>query len=130
MKIIDLLNKIANGEIKDKTKFVIKFRGGIEREVFYDKKEPAFFNCIKNISDNEAVYDDVAFDDEIELLKNEENKENKKIEELKYSTEATEHGVKCSYEESILLNMIRENKSKINELVRAYNKLIKESEEK
>ena len=89
MKIIELLNKIANNEIKDKTKFIIKFKNGIQRKVYYDKKEVAFFNCLKNISD----------DEELNIA-----------------------GLNATIVGGEIAN-------KINELIRAVNKLIKESEE-
>lgn len=118
MKIIELLNKIANNEIKDKTKFIIKFKNGIQRKVYYDKKEVAFFNCLKNISDDEKVYDHVTFNDEIELLNNNKIESNniEEIEELNIA------GLNATIVGGEIAN-------KINELIRAVNKLIKESEE-
>ena len=39
MKVIDLLNKIANGEIEDKRTFNIRFKNGLYRSIYYDKEE-------------------------------------------------------------------------------------------
>ena len=67
MKIIDLLNKIANGEIEDKTMFKITWND-MYRECYYDKNEDNELNSLKNISDDYPLYDDIRLDDEIEII--------------------------------------------------------------
>ena len=69
MKIIELLNKIANKEIKDKTRFRIYFNDGeIYRDLYYDANEPNEIDSIKNISDDYPIYDEVSLNDEIYIM--------------------------------------------------------------
>ena len=77
MKIIDLLNKIANGEIEDKRTFNIRFKNGLYRSIYYDKEEENCMCCLKNVSDDYSIYDDISFDTEIETIE-----EDKKIPAL------------------------------------------------
>lgn len=70
MKVIDLLNKIANGEIKDKTKFRINW-GDMYRDFYYDNSEENQLQCLKNCSDNYSLYDDIRLNDEVEILEEE-----------------------------------------------------------
>ena len=65
MKVIDLLNKIANGEIEDKRTFNIVFKNGLQRSIYYDKGENNCMCCLKNVSDDYSIYDDISFDTEI-----------------------------------------------------------------
>ena len=65
MKVIDLLNKIANGEIEDKRTFIIDFKNGLQRSIYYDKDENNCMCCLKNVSDDYSIYDDISFDTEI-----------------------------------------------------------------
>ena len=69
MKIIELLNRIANKEIKNKTRFRIYFCDGeIYRDLYYDANEPNEFYSIKNISDDYPIYDEVSLNDEIYIM--------------------------------------------------------------
>lgn len=77
MKVIDLLNKIANGEIKDKTKFRIYFSNNMHRDIYYDDEEQNQLCCLKNISDDYSIYDDICLLDEVEII--EDTPEEKKI---------------------------------------------------
>ena len=77
MKVIDLLNKIANGEIEDKRTFNINFGNGVYRSIYYDKDEENCMCCLKNVSDDYSIYDAISFDTEIATI--EENKKIKKI---------------------------------------------------
>ena len=79
MKIIDLLNKIANGEIEDKTKFRIYFANNMYRDIYYDDEEQNQLNCLKNISDDYPIYDDICLLDEVEIVE-EEKKIPEKLE--------------------------------------------------
>ena len=67
MKVIDILNKIANGEIEDKTMFKITWND-MYRECYYDKNEDNELDSLKNISDDYPLYDDIRLDDEIEII--------------------------------------------------------------
>lgn len=69
MKIIELLNRIANKKIKNKTRFRIYFNDGeIYRDLYYDANEPNEFYSIKNISDDYPIYDEVSLNDEIYIM--------------------------------------------------------------
>lgn len=57
MKLIDLLNKIANKEINDGTRFRMDF-GGVYRDFYYDAYETCPMLCLKNISYDELFQDD------------------------------------------------------------------------
>lgn len=83
MKVIDLLVKIANGEIKDKTKFRIHW-GDMYRDFYYDGSEENQLQCLKNCSDDYSLYDDIKLNDEVEIIED-TPKEDKKIEKLDLS---------------------------------------------
>lgn len=80
MKVIDLLNKIANGEIEDKRTFNINFGNGVYRSIYYDKDEDNCMCCLKNVSDDYSIYDAISFDTEIATIE-----EDKKIEKIDLS---------------------------------------------
>jgi len=106
MKIIDILNKKANGELEDGFKF--KYDNDTYK---YNKKEDEIVSiehgvCLGNYYTVESI-----LNNEVEAIE-----ENKEIEEL---------------DNMELINARPEvNAIKINELVRAVNKLNKEREEK
>lgn len=106
MKIIDILNKMANGELEDGFKF--KYDNDTYK---YNKKEDEIVSiehgvCLGNYYKVEGI-----LNNEVEAIE-----ENKEIEEL---------------DEMQIINARPEiNAMKINELVRAVNKLNKEREEK
>lgn len=104
MKIIDILDKKANGTLEDGFKFKYNY------ETFAYENEEIIDNIGRNIGC--LFHLDIHLNDEVEVIK-----ENKAIEELDNEIE--------SY-----ANTVEQSKDKINELVRAINKLIKESEEK
>lgn len=108
MKVIDLLNKIANKEIKDKTKFRIWFSENIYRDFYYDAEEKEELNCLKNVSDDYSLYDEISLNDEVEIIE-EETEEYKKIEELFFMGES-------EHEKVIML------KDKLNEVINYINK--------
>lgn len=68
MKVIDIFNKIAKGKIKDLTRFIITLKDGREINVFYDKTETSFMNCLKYCGDGCYIYDDISLNDKIEIL--------------------------------------------------------------
>jgi hypothetical protein len=78
MKVIDLLNRIANGEIEDKRTFNIRFGNGTYRSIYYDNEEKNCMCCLKNVSDDYSIYDDISFDTEIETIE-----KDKKIRKIK-----------------------------------------------
>lgn len=71
MTVIQLLNKIANGEIEDKRTFNIVFKNGLLRSIYYDKDEENCMCCLKNVSDDYSIYDDISFDTEIATIEEE-----------------------------------------------------------
>lgn len=114
MKIIDILNKMANGELEDGFKFCF------EDEVYtYTKEDNSIRdNCRNKIGQRKAI--ETHLNKEVLLFKEndvEVIEENKGIEELP---------VYPSY--AYRKEELSENRLKINELVRAVNKLTKERE--
>ena len=121
MKIIDILNKIANGTLEDGFKF--KYGNDTYR---YHKEN----NEIRSIEYDECLGDyyktEMILNNEVEII------EDKEIEEL--SQTAYLKLEKGHYNIENILNGIREDlkehRDKINELVREVNKINKEREEK
>lgn len=117
MKIIDILNKKANGTLEDGFKFI--HRNYI---YIYNKKDDNIENNYNKGLLGDAYKVEKILNDEVKVLE-----ENKEIEELNYYTVIS--AVEGKFEENVdkeLQKII----NKINELVRAVNKLIKESEGK
>ena len=107
MKVIDILNKMANEELKDGFKF--KYMGFT---YIYKKWEDRIAKADEDFTDfTDDWHIEEALNDEVEVIE-----ENKEIEEFK--TEYTMRQMDIQF------------KNKINELVRAVNKLNKEKEEK
>lgn len=116
MKIIDILNKIAKNELPNKTKFKV-YTDKCEDEFLceYDKDYPGTIWCItKNGKFNYHIDFMRILNYEVEVTE-----EKKEIEEL-YENQVLDYGK---------IN-IKENREKINELVRQVNKLTKEMEAK
>ena len=126
MKVIDLLNKIANGEIEDKKIFNIIFSNRLYRRVYYDKEEPNCMECLKNVSDDCPIYDDLSFNTEIvdipisklyinnELQYDLTQKEDNKIEKLNIG-EITDDKLQGLVKSINLCN--KEIQDKINEII-------------
>ena len=108
MKIIDLLNKIAKGEVKQNTNFRITWNG-IYRDFYYDDKEPNELNCLKNISDDYPLQDEISLNDEVEII--EEDKKIEKIKEIGQWSEDVEINARNMFE----------IKQKINEIIDKIN---------
>ena len=112
-KGLDLVKAVANYEIEKGTKLKCIhypiYGQGIEvdeyqeRLIWSDTKEPIRYT---HFLDNQF---------EFEIIE-----EEKEIEELNYIIEQLENP---THNESLLMNMVRENKQKINELVREVRKL-------
>lgn len=126
MKIIDILNKKANGTLENGFKFCY------ENEVYtYNKKIDKIYrgNNILNSQIGDIYVLEKYLNNEVLLFQEEFEKreENKKIEELNYYTVIS--AVEGKFEENVdqeLQKII----IKINELARIVNKLIKEREGK
>ena len=110
MKVIDLLNKIANGEIEDKRTFNIVFKNGLLRSIYYDKDEENCMCCLKNVSDDYSIYDDISFDTEIATI--EEDKKIRKMSDF-YEEQINEYGSVSEPFNKHELKII----SKINEII-------------
>ena len=120
MKIIDIINKIANGTLEDGFKF--KYDSDTYR---YNKEK----NEIRSIEYDDRLVDyykiEIILNNEVEVIE-----KNKEIEELSHKgyLELKEG----YYNLEDILNGIRtdlkEHRDKINELVRAVNKINKERE--
>lgn len=120
MKVIDILNKISKNELSDKTRF--KVYSSSDDEPFICEYDISYPGTIWRICDER-----IRFNYKIDFMRIlnydvEVIEQNKEIEELKEDWEYTERGAN-KY-------LIRENRNKINELVRAVNKLNKEREGK
>ena len=102
IRIIDLLNKIANGTAPKK----IKTNAGVlERNGNQYKFEGSSCRlCFDYYIEKNKL------DEEVEIIEEEE----KEIEKLNYKVEQLD---KPSHNESLLMNMIRENKETINKLI-------------
>ena len=90
IKVIDLLNKIANGEVKERQRFVLHFKNGLKREIFYRgwESEKKSMSSLRNWSDNEVIQDDYDLDDEVEIIEEEPEIDIQALEE--YKTELLE----------------------------------------
>ncbi len=117
MKVIDLLVKIANGEVKQNTKFRITWNG-ICRDFYYDDEEPNELNCLKNISDDYPLQDEISLNDEVEIIG-----EDKKLEKIN-ALNTDYYRKNCCYEsltkEEITLD-IQTLKNKFNEIIDKLN---------
>ena len=108
MKIIDILNKIANGELKDGFEF--KYN---DLHFIYFKNVNEVQRLENGINIGRIYYLDKHLNDEVEVIE-----ENKEIEEL--------HEYKnIGYSECD----IKTNREKLNEVIRAVNKINKQLEE-
>lgn len=72
MRIIDIYSKIANKELKNGQKFRIFFNDEIYRDFYYDGDEENEIQCLKNISDDYCLYDDIKLTDEVEMIESDE----------------------------------------------------------
>ena len=112
IKVIDLLNMIANGEIKEGQRFNIKF-GDMYRECYFttdeDKEYCGGLDFFKNCSDNYSVYDSLTLNEEVELIE-----EQQEID-IQSMREVTSFGIK-------------QNQEAINKLIKAVKQLDKRKE--
>ncbi len=111
MKIIDILNKKANGTLEDG----FKFKYGNEVYI-YNKQDDKIKTDYENTLGGERCLDE-DLNDEIEVIE-----ENKEIEELNDTCSDVENMLNTDID---YYNNLTRNK--INELVRAVNKLTKET---
>ena len=117
IKIIELLNRIAKGEIEDKRTFNLLFSNKIHRSIYYDDTEPNCMNCLKNVSDDEPIYDEIWFNDEVEIIK-----EDKTIEKLQFNSEE-KYITTITGTTNKMRNIDVTLATKINELVKEINKM-------
>lgn len=119
IKIIELLNKIANGEIEDKQKFRVHFKNGLTRDIYYKKIYGKNISSLCNWYDNYTFQDEYDLDDEVEIL--EDNTE--EIEELSTYRDIEEFG---ELDKRCINQNAKEFFNKINELVKAVNSIRKD----
>ena len=128
MKVIDILNKINNNEeVPEKIKFDdTVFEYDKEQKEYNHRKDDGFYETLLyRVMTTHFI--DVLLEAEVEVIE-----ENKRIEELSWAVYLELK--KGNYNIENILNGIREDlkehRDKINELVRAVNKINKEREEK
>lgn len=113
--MIDVLIEISKGNVKHGTKFNVLYKNNLKRKVYYDANEPNAFSCIKNVSDDLPIYDEVRFNEEVEILEDEEEIDIQNIEELQTFSDSTVYDY----------NDIDRNRKVLNMLVKAVKKLDK-----
>lgn len=112
MKIIDILNKIANGE-------------EVPKKILYDNKiyiydtDDYYDNESYGLFDSEVIQN--ILNDKVEILETTITYKQDKIEKLDY----IHPDISCSYNESELLLRIEANKDKINEIIDRLYKEVK-----
>lgn len=110
MKIIDILNKMANKELEDGFKF--KY----DNDTYCYDKEDNEITSVRGLAYLGDYYRvETIINNEVEVI--EENKDIKELEIL-------------DSDRKVMATFTLNNREKINELVRAVNKLNKEREEK
>lgn len=136
MKIIDILNKKAEGTLEDGFKFCYR-----DKVFTYDQKLNRIYIGNNTIycqlgeihKLEECLNDEVLlFQEEVkETEKREENKEIEEVENISYNFTKTSYtGIELSKNFETITKLLNKQSNKINELVRAVNKLNKEREEK
>ena len=126
LKLIDVLNMIAKGELKEGTKVIYceteyelkKANNGATFDLFGEKGKVFFSdNYIGSIRNKVELIEPPCEDEHI--VGADKTIEPDKIEELKYKLEELQNP---TYNESWLMNCIRENRDKLNEVIRKINK--------
>ena len=139
IKVIDLLNKIANGEIKEGQRFIIHFKEGLTRDIFYRgwESEKTSISSLRYYSNNNVVRDEYDLNDTVEIIEEEPEIDIQEIEEteikndgrmdyFKYCNDgATESGYGVNYSKSDIAT-----RKIINELIKAIKQLDKKIKEK
>lgn len=110
MRLIEILNKIANGELKEGTKVIVPI---FDDEYTYDECYELTDENGKKLFDTYNLY---ALNQEVELIEPEEPTDNTKIEEL--AVDETDINCLGIHSKTILLNII----DKLNEVIRYINK--------
>ena len=113
MKLIDVLNLIAKGKLEEGTKIIYddysyKYQGG-------DFIRFDVLNHMVSLFENIWPTN---LNDEVEIIGHDTNVATK-IEEIHYTVEMLE---KPSYNESWLMNCVRANRDKLNEVIRELNR--------
>ena len=110
MKLIDILNLIAKGELEEGTK--IKIGNDIylwNKGMFMGRSDGEYETFLDPMH---------CLDAEVEIIGHDTNAATK-IEEVHYTVGALEHP---SYNESWLMNCVRANRDKLNEVIRVLNR--------
>lgn len=120
MKVIDILNKMSNGDLKNG--FKIGWNG-----FTYTYNEINGFRDKHGDTLSENTFIECCLNDEVEVIEEEEIEE---IDELRIAGITTEEIKDKKKLKEALNNTLYDIKEEMNELVRAVNKLNKEREEK
>lgn len=118
MKIIDILNKKADGTLEDGFKFCYE-----DKIYTYNKKENTIINNNTNKRIGHTYVLEGCLNDEVLLFKQETKEDRKEIEEFTSTIESY-------HSKETICQYCNAQTAKINELVRACNNLLKEREEK
>ena len=122
MKIIDILNKMANETLEDKFEFYFN-----DFHFIYFKSVNEIQRLENGINIGRIYYLDKHLNDEVEVIEEEEIEQIDELRIAGITTEEMENRIKLK---EVLNDTLYDIKEKINELVRAVNKLNKEREEK
>jgi len=125
MKVIDLLNKIANGEIKDNTKFKIIPEDGQSFICKYASSYPGYIWVIDNgneISFNYKIDHMRILGYEVEIIEDKEDINIQDIKELPETIHIGDGGADADVKDEVNI--------KINEIIRAVKYLEKTKEDK
>ena len=121
MKLIDILNLIAKGELEEGTK--VNFQGKIYtfgKSDYSDEHMDLFWTDSDGVE--QALFENyhlsTALEREVEIIGKDTNVPTK-IEEAHYTVEMLD---KPSYNESWLMNCVRANRDKLNEVIRELNR--------
>ena len=132
LKLIDVLNMIAKGELKEGTKVKIRDYVYVLIRQYCSDVMPDLFREDEDGDEVVSLFEDYylsgILNDEVELIEPpcedehivgaDKTIEPDKIEELKYKLEELQNP---TYNESWLMNCIRENRDKLNEVIRMVN---------
>ena len=124
MKIIDILVKKANGTLEDGFRFKFK-----RKDYIYNKHQDTIMRIADDIFLGQAWAIEDILNDTVEVI--EENKEIEEVENISYNFTKTSYTpIELSKNFETITELLNKQSNKINELVRAVNKLTKETEVK
>ena len=124
IKVIDLLNMIAKGEIKDKQRFRVTIENNLTRDIYYDASEGCNICCFKHCSDDFWWTDEFNLNDEVEILDEEDEIDIQKInEEDLIIMHETRTGENYSHSISVINKKIMNTINNLIDEVEKLNKL-------